>query len=50
MPNYQLDPNENYYAVETKAPAGFQKYEGRIEFSTGNSAGEQQFKDRTLVS
>lgn len=43
--NYQLDPNENYYAVETKAPQGFQKYEGRIEFSTGNSAGEQQFKD-----
>lgn len=45
MPNYQLDPNENYYAVETKAPQGFQKHEGRIEFSTGNSAGEQQFKD-----
>ena len=43
--NYQLDPNENYYAVETKAPQGFQKYEGRIEFSTGNSAGEQQLKD-----
>lgn len=43
--NYQLDPNENYYAVETKAPQGFQKHEGRIEFSTGNSAGEQQFKD-----
>ena len=43
--SYQLDPNENYYAVETKAPQGFQKHEGRIEFSTGNSAGEQQFKD-----
>ena len=43
--NYQLDPNENYYAVETKAPQGFQKHEGRIEFSTGNRAGEQQFKD-----
>ena len=43
--NYQLDPNENYYAVETKAPQGFQKHEGRIDFSTGNSAGEQQFKD-----
>lgn len=43
--NYQLDPNESYYAVETKAPQGFQKYEGRIEFSTGNSAGEQQLKD-----
>lgn len=43
--NYQLDPNESYYAVETKAPQGFQKYEGRIDFSTGNSAGEQQFKD-----
>lgn len=47
--NYQLDPNENYYAVETKAPQGFQKYEGRIEFSTGNSAGEQQFKDDPVV-
>lgn len=43
--NYQLDPNESYYAVETKAPQGFQKHEGRIEFSTGNSAGEQQLKD-----
>lgn len=43
--SYQLDPNENYYAVETKAPQGFQKYEGHIEFSTGNSAGEQQLKD-----
>lgn len=43
--SYQLDPNENYYAVETKAPQGFQKYEGHIDFSTGNSAGEQQFKD-----
>lgn len=47
--NYQLDPNENYYAVETKAPQGFQKHEGRIEFSTGNSAGEQQFKDNPGV-
>ena len=43
--SYQLDPNENYYAVETKAPQGFQKYEGHIDFSTGNSAGEQQLKD-----
>ena len=43
--SYQLDPNESYYAVETKAPQGFQKHEGRIEFSTGNSAGEQQLKD-----
>lgn len=47
--NYQLDPNESYYAVETKAPQGFQKYEGRIEFSTGNSAGEQQLKDDPRV-
>lgn len=43
--SYQLDPNENYYAVETKAPQGFQKHEGHIDFSTGNSAGEQQLKD-----
>lgn len=43
--SYQLDPNESYYAVETKAPQGFQKHEGHIEFSTGNSAGEQQLKD-----
>lgn len=43
--NYQLDPNVHYYAVETKAPQGFQKHEGRIEFTTGNSAGEQQLKD-----
>ena len=43
--NYQLDPNENYYAVETKAPQGFQKHEGRIEFSTGNSSSKT-----TLVS
>ena len=43
--SYQLNPNENYYAVETKAPQGFQKHEGHIDFSTGNSAGEQQLKD-----
>ena len=43
--SYQLDPNVHYYAVETKAPQGFQKHEGRIEFSTGNSAGAQQLTD-----
>lgn len=43
--SYQLDPNESYYAVETKAPQGFQKHEGHIEFSTGNSAGAQQLAD-----
>lgn len=43
--SYQLSPNEHYYAVETKAPQGFQINPNRIEFSTGNSAGSEQLVD-----
>ena len=42
---YQLSPNEHYYAVETKAPQGFQVNTSRIEFSTGNSEGSEQLAD-----
>ena len=40
-----LEPNQAYYAVETKAPAGYTLHEGRIAFRTGNSAGTEQLKD-----
>lgn len=43
--SYRLSPNEYYYAVETKAPQGFQINPNRIEFSTGNSAGSEQLVD-----
>ena len=40
-----LEPNQAYYAVETKAPAGYTLHEGHIGFRTGNSAGTEQLKD-----
>lgn len=40
-----LEPNQAYYAVETKAPAGYTLHEGHIAFRTGNSAGTKQLKD-----
>ena len=40
-----LEPNQTYYAVETKAPAGYTLHEGHIAFRTGNSAGTEQLKD-----
>ena len=40
-----LEPNQAYYAVETKAPAGYTLHEGHITFRTGNSAGTEQLKD-----
>ena len=40
-----LEPNQAYYAVETKAPAGYTLHEGHISFRTGNSAGTEQLKD-----
>ena len=40
-----LEPNQAYYAVETKAPAGYTLHEGHISFRTGNSAGIEQLKD-----
>lgn len=40
-----LEPNQAYYAVETKAPAGYTLHEGHIAFRTGNSAGTEQLKD-----
>ena len=35
---YSLKPNRDYYAVETKAPLGFVRSEGRVEFSTGTTS------------
>ena len=43
--SYQLLPNVYYYAVETKAPQGFQVNPNRIEFQTGNSAGSEWLAD-----
>lgn len=40
-----LEPNQAYCAVETKAPAGYTLHEGHISFRTGNSAGIEQLKD-----
>lgn len=40
-----LEPNQAYYAVETKAPAGYTLHEGHIDFMTGNAAGSEQLKD-----
>ena len=40
-----LEPNQAYYAVETKAPAGYTLHEGHIGFRTGNSTGTEQLKD-----
>ena len=40
-----LEPNQAYYAVETKAPAGYTLHEGHITFRTGNSAGTELLKD-----
>ena len=40
-----LEPNQAYYAVETKAPAGYTLHDGHIGFRTGNSAGTEQLKD-----
>ena len=40
-----LEPNQAYYAVETKAPAGYTLPEGHIRFRTGTSAGTEQPKD-----
>ena len=40
-----LEPNQAYYAVETKAPAGYTLHEGHIAFRSGNSAGTEQLKD-----
>ena len=40
-----LEPNQAYYAVETKAPAGYTLHEGHIGFRTGNSAETEQLKD-----
>lgn len=40
-----LEPNQAYYAVETKAPAGYTLHKGHIAFRTGNSAGTEQLKD-----
>ena len=43
--SYQLLPNVHYYAVETKAPQGFQVNPNRIEFQTGNSDGDERLVD-----
>ena len=43
--SYQLLPNVYYYAVETKAPQGFQVNPNRIEFQTGNSDGDERLVD-----
>lgn len=40
-----LEPNQAYYAVETKAPAGYTLHEGHIAFRTGDSSGTEQLKD-----
>lgn len=43
--SYQLSPNERYYAVETKAPQGFQVNPSRIDFWTEDSVGDAQLPD-----
>lgn len=43
--SYQLSPNEHYYAVETRAPQGFQVNPNRIDFWTEDSVGDAQLPD-----
>lgn len=43
--NYQLQPNKRYYAVETRAPQGFQVNPNRIEFTTGNRTSDERLMD-----
>ncbi len=40
-----LAPNTDYYAIETKAPAGFVKSEKKVEFSTGSAPSEVKLTD-----
>lgn len=42
----RLAPNRKYYAIETKAPAGYILHHGRIPFSTGTQASEIPFDNR----
>lgn len=42
----ELEPNTNYYAVETKAPAGFKLDKNRIEFTTGSDASSVGMSDK----
>ncbi|MDY2777097.1 MAG: SpaA isopeptide-forming pilin-related protein, partial [Collinsella sp.] len=42
----RLSPNTKYYAIETKAPAGFALSEKRVEFETGLKDSEVEIADR----
>lgn len=42
----ELEPDTDYYAIETKAPAGFLRSDKRIEFTTGQDGGEVVLEDR----
>ena len=42
----QLKPNTSYYAVETAAPQGFVRSEGRVEFSTGAGDAAVRLEDQ----
>lgn len=41
----QLEPDHRYYAVETVAPAGFVRGEGRVEFATTSDDGAVSLVD-----
>ncbi len=43
--SYQLAANSEYYAVETKAPQGFQLNTTRVEFSTSSNDGVVELSD-----
>ena len=43
--SYELEPNEYYYAIETKAPQGFKRNPERIEFQTGNTTSAERLAD-----
>ena len=43
--SYSLEPNTDYYAIETKAPRGFVKNPERVEFSTDDGDGTVALSD-----
>lgn len=43
--SYKLAPNKSYYAIETKAPLGFQVNPNRIPFDTGNTGSAERLPD-----
>lgn len=45
-----LDKNRSYYLVETKAPEGFAKQEGKIAFKTGDDNSTVKVEDKPVTA